>query len=117
METWLTDRVSSLPDGLPWCLVHGDYRLDDVIIDSSFSSLRAVLHWEMATLGDPVADLVIALAYGSQVDDVLHRKLPVARDATSGTGFWRREDIVTQYQKLTELDLAHLEDCGLCWLV
>jgi len=39
-------------------LVHGDYRLDNLVIDKSDpGTVRAILDWEMATLGDPLADL------------------------------------------------------------
>ena len=108
MADWLAERVTSLPDGLPWSLVHGDYRMDNVIIDPDFTSLRAVLDWEMSTLGDPVADLAVALVYWSQADDRLRCEVPVARDVTSGPGFWRRETIVEQYAAMTGLDLEHL---------
>jgi aminoglycoside phosphotransferase (APT) family kinase protein len=111
MADWLAERVTTLPDGLPWSLVHGDYRMDNVIIDPDFTSLRAVLDWEMSTLGDPVADLAVALVYWSQADDRLRREVPVARDVTSGPGFWRRETIVEQYAALTGLDLEHLGFC------
>ena len=111
MADWLAERVTSLPDGLPWSLVHGDYRMDNVIIDPDFTSLRAVLDWEMSTLGDPVADLAVALVYWSQADDRLRCEVPVARDVTSGPGFWRRETIVEQYAAMTGLDLEHLGFC------
>jgi aminoglycoside phosphotransferase (APT) family kinase protein len=111
MSAWLADRVTSLPVGLPWALVHGDYRMDNVIIDRDFSSLRAVLDWEMSTLGDPVADLAVALVYWTQADDLLRREVPVARDVTSGPGFWGREKIVEHYANLTGLDLGHLGFC------
>ena len=111
MAAWLADRVTSLPDDLPRSLVHGDYRMDNVIIDPSFESLRAVLDWEMSTLGDPVADLAVALVYWSQADDRLRRQVPVAQDVTSGPGFWRRDTIVEQYAHLTGLDLGHLGFC------
>lgn len=111
MAAWLADRVTALPPHLPSSLVHGDYRLDNVIVDPRFSALRAVLDWEMSTLGDPVADLAVALVYWTQADDVLRREVPVARDVTSGPGFWRRERIVDHYARATGRDLDHLGFC------
>lgn len=55
---WLPDQVpaTSRP-----ALVHGDYRLDNLIVDAGGPQVRAVLDWELATLGDPNADFVYHL--------------------------------------------------------
>lgn len=111
MASWLSGNVSSLPPNQPWSLVHGDYRLDNAILDPSFSTLRAVLDWEMSTLGDPIADLAVSLVYWTQADDTLRRTVPVAQDVTSGPGFWTREQFVDRYVALTGRDLAHLGFC------
>lgn len=111
MGTWLADRVSDLPEDLPWSVVHGDYRLDNCILSDSCDALRAVLDWEMSTLGDPVADLAVALVYWTQADDSLRTQVPVAQQVTSGVGFWRRERIVDRYAELTGRDLDHLGFC------
>jgi aminoglycoside phosphotransferase (APT) family kinase protein len=51
--------ISFLPETLPeqsrTSIVHGDYRIDNVVFDGD-GTLTAVLDWELATLGDPVAD-------------------------------------------------------------
>jgi aminoglycoside phosphotransferase (APT) family kinase protein len=43
-------------------IVHGDYRLDNVLIDAD-DRITAVLDWEMSTLGDPLTDLALLIAY------------------------------------------------------
>jgi aminoglycoside phosphotransferase (APT) family kinase protein len=45
-----------LPPPAPVRLVHGDYRLDNIIIDKDEPKILAVLDWELSTLGDPLAD-------------------------------------------------------------
>ena len=54
-------------EGAP-AIVHGDYRLDNVLVDST-DRITAVLDWEMATLGDPLTDVGIMAVY-QQVGDI-----------------------------------------------
>ncbi|MER6113834.1 phosphotransferase family protein [Streptomyces hirsutus] len=56
-----------LPRSPAPAVVHGDYRLDNVLIastDEGVDSIRAVLDWEMSTLGDPLTDLGLLVMYG-----------------------------------------------------
>ncbi|GGQ32255.1 phosphotransferase family protein [Streptomyces mutabilis] len=46
-------------------VVHGDYRLDNVLIGGENDEIRAILDWEMSTLGDPLTDLGLLVMYGS----------------------------------------------------
>ncbi|MET9357304.1 phosphotransferase family protein [Streptomyces sp. NPDC006617] len=46
-------------------VVHGDYRLDNVLIGGEDDDIRAVLDWEMSTLGDPLTDLGLLVMYSS----------------------------------------------------
>ena len=111
LGAWLTAEVQSLPSGLPSSLVHGDYRIDNAILNPGFTELQAVLDWEMSTLGDPISDLAISLVYWTQANDHLRRELPVARDVTSGPGFWTRSRIVERYTALSGRDPGHLGFC------
>jgi aminoglycoside phosphotransferase (APT) family kinase protein len=52
---WLADKVPA-DDGRV-ALVHGDWRIDNMIFDSNSPRLLAVLDWELSTLGHPLADL------------------------------------------------------------
>ncbi|NJQ01369.1 phosphotransferase family protein [Streptomyces zingiberis] len=52
----------ALPDSPAPAVVHGDYRLDNVLIGPD-DTLRAVLDWEMSTLGDPLTDLGLLMMY------------------------------------------------------
>src|SRR5262245_1385886 len=61
MERLIAWLPSHLPPPGPVRLVHGDYRLDNIILSSSAPNILAVLDWELSTLGDPLADLAYHL--------------------------------------------------------
>jgi aminoglycoside phosphotransferase (APT) family kinase protein len=115
LGSWLEDKVAALPRDMPWSIVHGDYRLDNLILaldhDVEHAEIRAVLDWEMSTLGDPVADLAVSLVYWSRPGEPLRHRLPVATGVTDGPGFWDRERLVSEYAISTGRDLGHLDVC------
>lgn len=108
---WLAANVAAVPHDAPWSVVHGDYRLDNVILSPSLRETAAVLDWEMAALGDPVADLAVALVYWTQADDRLRRLVPVAQSVTAGPGFWTRAKVVDEYVAQTGRRVDHLDLC------
>ena len=55
MERLISFLPESIPEQSRTSIVHGDYRIDNVVFDGD-GTLTAVLDWELATLGDPVAD-------------------------------------------------------------
>src|SRR5215213_9076331 len=55
MERLISFLPETLPEQSRTAIVHGDYRIDNVVFDGD-GTLTAVLDWELATLGDPVAD-------------------------------------------------------------
>jgi aminoglycoside phosphotransferase (APT) family kinase protein len=111
ISSWLNANLVGLPQHLPWSIVHGDYRLDNAILNNDFKSLMAIIDWEMSTLGDPVVDLAIALVYWTQSNDILRSHVPVASGVTSGLGFWSRDQVVDEYERKSGRDLSHLGFC------
>jgi aminoglycoside phosphotransferase (APT) family kinase protein len=61
MERLIAWLPAHLPPPAPMRLVHGDYRLDNIILAPSAPQILAVLDWELSTLGDPLADLAYHL--------------------------------------------------------
>ena len=112
LQSRLADLLEPLPLDLPWALVHGDYRLDNVILAPESTRVRAVLDWEMSTLGDPLADLALTLVYWTEATDTLRHRVPVAEHLTDGTGFWNRERIISTYAERSGLSVDHLDACS-----
>lgn len=100
IQAWLLEHI---PDDVKICVIHNDWRLDNVILDpKSPTKLIGVLDWEMATLGDPLMDLGCALAYWIQDDDsVLLRTL--RRQPTHLFGMLTRQEVVKYYLQKTGL--------------
>ena len=86
-------------------LIHGDYRLDNCLVTSD-GHLSAVLDWEISTLGDPLADLGILLAYWSEPSDSF---LPLGFSATIEDGFKSRRDLIDTYVQLTGRDVSNID--------
>ncbi len=103
--------LSTLPDDQPWGLVHGDYRLDNVMLAQEGADVRAVLDWEMSTLGHPLADLGLTLVYWTEPTDTLRRRIPVAERLTDATGFWDRRRIIDAYADASGLPMDRLDTC------
>ena len=55
MERLISFLPETMPEQSRTSIVHGDYRIDNVVFDGD-GTLTAVLDWELATLGDPLAD-------------------------------------------------------------
>jgi aminoglycoside phosphotransferase (APT) family kinase protein len=107
----LAKQVADVPEGLSWGIVHGDFRLDNLILDDARPEIRAVVDWEMSTLGHPAADLAVSLVYWTEPTDVLRKELSVAAGATDAEGFWNRRRIVERYSAQTGDGLEHLDVC------
>jgi aminoglycoside phosphotransferase (APT) family kinase protein len=86
-------------------IVHGDYKLDNVITGAD-GDLRAVLDWELSTLGDPLADLGTFLAY---TVDPPSGPLPVVPTNTRAPGFPTRAELVGRYAGRTGADVDRID--------
>jgi len=64
--SWLD---ANRPDDVGSCIIHGDWRIDNMVFDLAHIKLAGVLDWELATVGDPLMDLGSALAYWVDRDD------------------------------------------------
>jgi aminoglycoside phosphotransferase (APT) family kinase protein len=97
--------ASSIPAQGPATIVHGDYRLDNMIL-SPAGEVAAVVDWELCTLGDPLADVGLLLVYWSEPGDEF---MPLFAPATIAPGFPSRADVRARYAELSGRDLTEID--------
>jgi aminoglycoside phosphotransferase (APT) family kinase protein len=84
-------------------VVHGDYRLDNLIVDPDTLRVAAVLDWEMATIGDPLTDLGLLLAYWNVLDRIKIDFNPIADGLGPDAGFPTGEELLARYARSAPL--------------
>ena len=101
MDDLIARLEKELPDSPAPTIVHGDFRLDNAILDENDpGTVTAVLDWEMSTIGDPLADVGLMLVYWPQHDDAAEfRDSFGAITATAAPGFPTRDEVLDQYAK------------------
>jgi aminoglycoside phosphotransferase (APT) family kinase protein len=104
LARYLAATIPASPAG---AIAHGDYRLDNCIVDGHHPSrLAAVLDWELSTLGDPLADLALFLFYweaGARVAPSLVASAPALPGFPSGA------DLAERWAASTGLPLENLD--------
>jgi aminoglycoside phosphotransferase (APT) family kinase protein len=98
----VTQRLrDSMPDSPRPGIVHGDYRLDNVMLDPGLREIRAVVDWEMATIGDPLADVGLMVVYTDSSGLRLVPSVP--------KGFPTGRDLAQRYAKASGIGLDRLD--------
>lgn len=97
IQQWLT---AHMPQAQPATIVHGDYKLDNVMWDPNGDRPRpiALFDWEMSTLGDPLADLGWMVTYWSDPADDEKRRAVVS-SMEAGGGYYNREEMIELYER------------------
>lgn len=94
---WLS---TNQPNDIDSCVIHGDWRIDNVVFDLENARIRGVLDWELATVGDPLMDLGSALAYWVDRDDESAFAL-LRRQPSHLSGMPTRAEFVARYLELS----------------
>jgi aminoglycoside phosphotransferase (APT) family kinase protein len=109
VTAWLQDNIPP-EDETPDTLVHGDYKLDNVMYaPGTPPRLAAIMDWEMSTLGDPLTDLGWMLSYWWEPKDP---DPPNATETLNATfmkreGYPTRRELVERYEELTGIEYRH----------
>jgi aminoglycoside phosphotransferase (APT) family kinase protein len=104
---WLIDHA---PPNAASALIHNDYKYDNLILDAAdMAQIRAVLDWEMATLGDPLMDLGSTLAYWVDPDDPPEARIMSTQGSlTTLPGNPTRVELAQRYATASGRDLGDL---------
>jgi aminoglycoside phosphotransferase (APT) family kinase protein len=95
-----------MPTSSRSALVHGDYRLDNCIMSVERSSrIKAVLDWELSSLGDPLVDLALTMFYWREPGDL---QLTLIPSPTATPGFPSRSHLANRYANVTGYQLEDL---------
>jgi aminoglycoside phosphotransferase (APT) family kinase protein len=117
-ERWrkaMTDEVPEMDEAAAWlaahlpaegapAIIHNDFKYDNLVLDpADLTRVRAVLDWEMATLGDPLMDLGSTLAYWAEAGDPPELKM---FGVTHLPGNLDRRGVVERYARATGRDVS-----------
>jgi aminoglycoside phosphotransferase (APT) family kinase protein len=103
---WLEQNM---PQSGPATIVHGDFRLGNTIFASGAPArLAAVLDWEMATIGDPLADLGYLCMMWTERDDPSGGLREALATVTRREGFPTREELIGRYEERTGRSMKDL---------
>jgi aminoglycoside phosphotransferase (APT) family kinase protein len=102
---WL---AANLPESPPATIVHGDYRLGNTMFAAAAPArLVSIFDWEMATIGDPLADLGYMMIHWIEPDDKVGRFNLQA--VTTRPGFPTRQEIITRYEERSGRSMKALD--------
>jgi aminoglycoside phosphotransferase (APT) family kinase protein len=100
------DRLAAqIPAQGPATIVHGDYRLDNMIL-SPAGEVAAVVDWELCTLGDPLADVGLLMVYWPERGE---ETIALGQPANLAPGFPTRDELRAHYAERSRRDLGELD--------
>jgi aminoglycoside phosphotransferase (APT) family kinase protein len=102
---WLSERI---PQESGASLIHNDFRYDNIVLNpDDLSQIKAILDWEMATIGDPLMDLGTTLGYWVDPDDPDEVQFMKVCPTTQ-PGNYTREELVQRYAELSGRDVSNI---------
>ncbi len=113
MEEVHARLAATRPEQVYTGIVHGDYRLGNCLVSRETGTVKAVLDWELCTLGDLMADIGYLMVYWSDPGPAPKR----ANDPSGSDGFLSRADMLARYAEKTGRDLSGVGyyEAFSCW--
>ena len=100
--------AARIPAQGPATIVHGDYRLDNMILTPE-GEVAAVVDWELCTLGEPLADVGLLMVYWPERGEEGEQPIALGRPANLAPGFPTRAEMRERYAERSGRDLSQLD--------
>jgi len=106
LKKWLVDHIPKQSEA---AIIHYDYKFNNAMFNEELTDMVGLFDWEMTTVGDPLADLGVAMSYWNQRDDSEllikgFRKEPVT---AVHEGFFTRKEFVELYADKSGRDIKN----------
>ncbi|RBP08025.1 phosphotransferase family protein [Rossellomorea aquimaris] len=106
LTQWL---IKNVPGNAVSTIIHYDFKLNNAMFSSDLKSMVGLFDWEMATVGDPLADLGVAMGYWIQNDDPELLKFGLGKPpVTIMDGFYTRRQFIEEYARKSGRDVNHI---------
>ncbi|MDQ0197859.1 phosphotransferase family protein [Neobacillus ginsengisoli] len=107
LQKWL---VKHIPKHHEATIIHYDYKLNNSMFSEKFTEMVGLFDWEMTTVGDPLADLGVAMSYWNQADDSELLRKGLGKDPVTAIhdGFLTRHQFIELYAKKSGRDVTNL---------
>lgn len=107
LKKWMIDHI---PTSQSPSIIHYDFKLNNAMFNEELTEMVGLFDWEMTTVGDPLADLGVAMSYWTEHDDsdLLKRgmgKPPI----TTYSGFMTRSEFIQAYAKKSGRDVSNMD--------
>ncbi|WP_110113342.1 phosphotransferase family protein [Bacillus sp. CGMCC 1.16541] len=104
---WLTENIPVTQEPT---IIHYDYKLNNAMFSPDLQSMVGLFDWEMTTVGDPLADLGVAMSYWTQADDPDLLKSGLGKPPVTVTeGFFTRSQFIEMYSKKSGRDVTNMD--------
>ena len=103
LEKWLINHIPTSPDPT---IVHNDFKLNNMMFSpQNPSEIVGLFDWELSTIGDPLTDLAVMLAYWKEEGEADTGLTSV----TTGLGFASRKEMLERYAKKSRRDVGQID--------
>lgn len=106
----VTYLQSNIPQNSEATIIHYDYKLNNAMFNDELDEMIGLFDWEMSTVGDPLADVAVALSYWIQGDDNDLLKYGLGEPpVTVMDGFYTRDEFVYEYAEKSGRDVSNID--------